>query len=86
MECFQDNVECLMKTKGVKLWVDVPPPLCCLYERPDMDPAIQNLFHRFNSCLLHESQCSSGFYQERQSSSGFIRKGGVVQVVSGKAV
>ncbi len=51
----------------VKLLVDVPPPLCSLYERPDKDIATQNLLSRFNRCQPHESQFSSGFDQERQS-------------------
>ena len=64
---FTDYVECLMKTaftigqvshmndEGVKLLVDVPPPLCSLYDRPDKEIATQNLLSRFNRCQPHES-------------------------------
>jgi hypothetical protein len=58
-----------MNEEGVKLLVDVPPPLCSMYERPDKDIATQKFISRFNRCQPHESQCSAGSDQERRCGS-----------------
>lgn len=58
-----------MNKEGIQLLVDVPPPLCSQYERPDKEEAIQSLLARFNRCQPHENQCSSGADQGRQSGS-----------------
>ncbi len=63
-----DYVDCLMNTtfsiakvsrtndEGIQLYIEVPPPLCSEYHRPDKDVAVQNLLSRFNHC---QSQCNS---------------------------
>ncbi|CAC5368627.1 unnamed protein product [Mytilus coruscus] len=48
-----------MNKEGIQLLVDVPPPLCSQYERPDKEQAIQSLLARFNRCQPHENQFSS---------------------------
>jgi len=72
-----DYADCLMNTtfsiakvshmndEGIQLYIEVPPPLCSEYDRPDKDVAVQNLLSRFNHCPPGESQCSS--HQGRQS-------------------
>ena len=37
-----------MNEDGVQLPVEIPPPLCSQYDRPDKDVVIQNMLSRFN--------------------------------------
>ncbi|VDI38082.1 Hypothetical predicted protein [Mytilus galloprovincialis] len=77
VDCTYDYVQTVMTTvmglgkvshmndHGVKLLVDVPPPLCSEYERPDKEIAVQNLMSRFNigvtsHCQPDGNQCNSG--------------------------
>ncbi|CAG2218817.1 unnamed protein product [Mytilus edulis] len=77
VDCTYDYVQTVMTTvmglgkvshmneHGVKLLVEVPPPLCSEYERPDKEIAVQNLMSRFNiavtsHCQPDGNQCSSG--------------------------
>ena len=54
---------------GVQLPVEIPPPLCSQYDRPDKDVAIQNMLSRFNQNpnLLDGNLCSFGCGQDMQS-------------------
>jgi hypothetical protein len=58
-----------MKEDGVDLPVEIPPPLCSQYDRPDKDVAIQNILSRFNRNpnILDGNLCSSGCGQDMQS-------------------
>ena len=58
-----------MNEDGVQLPVEIPPPLCSQYDRPDKDVAIQNMLSRFNQNqnLLDGNPCRSGCGQDMQS-------------------
>ena len=58
-----------MNEDGVQLPVEIPPPLCSQYDRPDKDVAIQNMSSRFNPNpnRLDGNLCSSGCGQDMQS-------------------
>ena len=56
-----------MNEDGIQLLVDVPPPLCSEYQRPDKDAAIQSLLSRFNQCQPPGNQCSSGLDPDMNS-------------------
>ena len=58
-----------MNEDGVQLPIEIPPPLCSQYDRPDKDVTIQNILSRFNQIpnLLDENLCSSGCGQDMQS-------------------
>ena len=58
-----------MNEDGVQLPVEIPPPLCSQYDRPDKDVAIQNMLSRFNHNpnLLDGNLCCSGCGQDMQT-------------------
>ena len=60
------SVSHMNEKTGVRLAVEVPPPLCNDYDRPDKETAVQNLLSRFNQNQLHGNQCSSRPDQETQ--------------------
>ena len=51
-----------MNEDGVQLPVEIPPPLCSQYDRPDKDVAIQNMLNIFN-----QNQNLLGCGQDMQS-------------------
>jgi hypothetical protein len=51
-----------MNEDGVQLSVEIPPPLCSQYDRPDKDVAIQNMLNIFN-----QNQNLLGCGQDMQS-------------------
>ena len=58
-----------MNEDGVQLPVEILPPLCSQYDRPDKDVAIQTMLSRFNQNQnrLDGNLCSSGCGQDMQS-------------------